>query len=94
MPGFVIAFVSLAALRSLGDALGGSIAGFERSVWLPGLALAGQASELLLTVGMAAVGLTVDLRQLRDVGWRPLAAGVLAAVLLAVTGLGLVSALL
>ncbi len=94
LPAFVIAFVSLAALRSLGDALGGSVPGFESRVWAPGLAIAGQASELLLTVGMAGVGLTVDLKQLRSVGWRPLAAGVLSAVLLAAVGLGLVSALL
>jgi uncharacterized membrane protein YadS len=43
---------------------------------------------------MAAVGLTVELRQMRSVGWRPVAAGVLSAALLAAIALVLVSALL
>ena len=55
-----------------------------QTIWTPGLPLGNQASELLLTVGMAAVGLTVELGGLRRVGWRPLAAGVLAAILMAV----------
>jgi uncharacterized integral membrane protein (TIGR00698 family) len=94
VPGFVIAFVLLAALRSLGDAVGASSPGFSAEVWLPGLAFANQASELLLTVGMAAVGLTVELGQLRRVGWRPLAVGVLAALLMATVSMSLVSVLL
>ncbi len=94
VPGFVIAFVGLAALRSLGDGLAGSASAFESQVWTPGLQVAGQVSELLLTIGMAAVGLTVEIGQLRRVGWRPLAAGLLSAVLLAAVSLTLVSALL
>ena len=93
VPGFVLAFIAMAALRSLGDALGATSPGFQSQAWTPGLAVAGQASELLLTIGMAAVGLTVEVRQLRRVGWRPFAAGVLSAVMLAAVGLGLVSAL-
>lgn len=92
VPGFVIAFVALAAVRTLGDALAGSTPGFDQGVWTSGLALAGQMSELLLTIGMAAVGLTVEIGQVRRVGWRPLAAGILAALLLALTGAVLVSA--
>jgi len=83
LPGFVIAFVGMAIVRTLGD-MGGNVSpDFARTVWTPALLLGNQASELLLTVGMAAVGLTVELRGLRRVGWRPLAAGVLAAILVA-----------
>lgn len=93
VPGFVIAFLALVVLRSLGDAWAGDAPALAARSWQPGLHLAGQASELLLTVGMAAVGLTVDLGQLRRVGWRPLVAGLLAAALLAAVAVGLVNGL-
>lgn len=93
VPGFVVAFVLLAGVRSLGDAFSGGMPGFAAQIWTPGLVMANQVSELLLTIGMAAVGLTVELRQLRSVGWRPLAAGVAAAVMVAVVSLSLVMAL-
>jgi uncharacterized membrane protein YadS len=93
VPGFVIAFVLMAVVRSLGDVFGGSITGFSTGVWEPGLQLANQASELLLTIGMAAVGLSVELRGLLQVGWRPLAAGLVAAVLTATVSAVLVTML-
>lgn len=94
VPGFVLAFICLAAVRSAGDALGDVIPGFDSRSWAWGLAIAAQSSELLLTIGMAAVGLSVDLHQMLRVGWRPLAAGAVAALLMAVAGLGLVAAFL
>ena len=93
VPGFVVAFLALAALRTLGDALSGTSPQFANQAWRPGLNIAGQLCELLLTTGMAAVGLTVELRDLRRVGWRPLAAGILAAALLASVSAALVAAL-
>ncbi len=92
VPGFVFAFLGLAALRSLGDLLGAPSQGFTEQVWKPALSLAAQLCELLLTVGMAGVGLNVELRDLRHVGWRPLAAGIVAALLLAMTSIALISA--
>lgn len=92
VPGFVIAFVLMAVLRTAGDFLGGDIPAFT-AAWNPGLDLANHASELLLTIGMAAVGLTVELRGLRQVGWQPLGAGLLAAVMTAGVSLTLVTLL-
>lgn len=94
VPGFVVAFVAMAALRTVGDAVGGANPGFSAGLWTPALALANQVSELLLTVGMAGVGLTVELGQMRRVGWRPLATGVLAAIMMAAVSLSLIYALL
>ena len=84
LPGFVIAFVCMAVVRTLGDLASPAWPDFGRILWEPVLPLANQLSELLLTVGMAAVGLTVELSGLRRVGPRPLAAGVLAAGTMAV----------
>jgi len=93
VPRFVVAFVALAALRSLGDMAAGEMPAFSQATWQSGLLLAGQASELLLTIGMAAVGLTVTLGQMRRVGWRVLGAGACAAGLLAIVALLLVATL-
>ncbi len=84
LPAFVIAFVGMAVVRTLGDLASPALPDFGRMLWAPGLLLANQMSELLLTVGMAAVGLTVELGGIRRVGPRPLAAGVLAAAIMAV----------
>ncbi len=89
LPGFVLAFVLMAVLRTIGDAISHGQPGFDLRIWQPGLSLAGRSSELLLTVGMAAVGLTVDLGGMRRVGWRPLVAGVLAAATVAVVCISL-----
>lgn len=83
LPGFIVGFLCMAALRTAGDVFGSSSPDFAAAIWTPGLLLANQASEILLTVGMAAVGLTVELSGIRRLGWRPLAAGVLAAALMA-----------
>jgi uncharacterized membrane protein YadS len=93
LPGFVIAFVGMAVVRTLGDLASPSLPDFGRMLWAPGLLLANQLSELLLTVGMAAVGLTVELSGIRRVGPRPLAAGVLAAAIMAVVCVLLLKAL-
>ncbi|HCE39657.1 MAG: YeiH family putative sulfate export transporter [Alcanivorax sp.] len=56
-------------------------------------ALAG-ADDLLLTLAMAALGLSTHLGLLRQAGWRPLALGALLwALLLAVAGAALISGL-
>jgi uncharacterized integral membrane protein (TIGR00698 family) len=73
VPLFVIAFLILVVLRTIGDAYftGTSTAG----EWSALVNAGSGASQLLLTCGMTAVGLSVSFTQMRSVGWRPLAAG-------------------
>lgn len=47
-----------------------------------------QAAVVLLTVALAALGLDLDLRKLRNRGWRPLLLGAVASVFIAVVTLG------
>lgn len=81
LPWFVLAFIALAGVRTVGD------------LWLAGpawrgfLRVAQEASEMLLLCGMAAVGLGITLAHLRAAGWRPLAVAFLAAVATGVTAL-------
>jgi uncharacterized membrane protein YadS len=74
-PLFVVGFLALAALRSLGVLTEEVADGF------------GTASTLLITVAIAAVGLSTRVRELRGVGVRPFVVGLGAAVVLAVVGL-------
>jgi uncharacterized membrane protein YadS len=74
MPPFLVAFVLLAFVRTAGDALFAGTARAES--WSHAVAAALTASDLLLVVGMTAVGLGVALRDLRGLGWRAIAAAV------------------
>jgi uncharacterized integral membrane protein (TIGR00698 family) len=75
VPLFVLAFIGFIVLRTAGDAL------FHGTAW-PALINTGyQGSDLFLTCGMTAVGLSVSFTDMWRIGWRPLAAGFLLASL-------------
>jgi uncharacterized membrane protein YadS len=83
LPWFVIVFIALVFVRTLGDVW------VDGPAWQRTLALAQQASELLLLCGMAAVGLGITFVHLREAGWRPLAVAFLAASATGLTALAL-----
>lgn len=92
-PGFVIAFVILVIVRTLGDhAFAGSAAAHD--TWVKIVSAAQKSSELLLVCGMTAVGLSVSLSQMRHLGWRPVCAAFLIAAAAAVCSLALATVLL
>jgi len=89
VPFFVVAFVAFIVLRTAGDALFGSAA-----LW-PRLVHTGfDASDLFLTCGMTAVGLSVSFTDMWRIGWRPLAAGFMVATLVGSCSLLLTSGML
>ena len=77
MPPFLVAFVMLAFVRTVGDARFAGTAHAE--TWSRAVAAALTTSDLLLVVGMTAVGLGVSLRDLRGLGWRAIAAAATVA---------------
>jgi len=83
LPWFVIAFILLVGVRTMGDAW------VDGPAWRNLLAFAWQASEMLLLCGMAAVGLGITLTHLREAGWRPLAVAFLATSATGATALAL-----
>ena len=90
VPWFVIAFVLLAGVRSLGD-LGDRPFGFlAPETWSAFLAGSQQLSMICLTLAMASVGLGTSVAQLRDLGWKPLFTGLVAAVLVGAVSAGLI----
>ncbi len=86
VPVFVLCFLGLVILRTLGD----QYAGAWMSDWQRLLGYAQVASEWLLLVGMAAVGLGVTFAHLREAGWRPILLSFVAAILTGAVALALV----
>jgi uncharacterized integral membrane protein (TIGR00698 family) len=90
VPMFVLGFVACIVVRTAGDALlpaGGAL-------W-PALIHTGYtASDLFLTCGMTAVGLSVSFTDMWRIGWRPLAAGFAVATLVGGCSLALTSGML
>jgi uncharacterized integral membrane protein (TIGR00698 family) len=89
LPLFVLFFVVFVLLRTAGD----HFAGPYMPVWQSVLAFAQAASEWLLLIGMAAVGLGVTFTHLREAGWRPIVLSLLAALATGATALGMVQLL-
>ena len=76
VPLFVLAFIGFIVLRTAGDAL------FHDGASWHSLVNGGYtASDLFLTCGMTAVGLSVSFTDMWRIGWRPLAAGFVVATL-------------
>lgn len=102
LPAFVIGFLAMAALRSIGDAgvttTGAGAAGRAFGIWTApewsalwkGLNMLG--TQYFLGMAMAGVGLSSHLGVFRSVGWKPLYVGLVSA--LSVGAAGLVMALL
>jgi uncharacterized integral membrane protein (TIGR00698 family) len=84
VPLFVLAFVGLSLLRTLGDLMApeGTLLSPER--WKLALGLSGEIATACLIVAMAAVGLGTSLTRLRGLGLRPLGAGLAVAALVGV----------
>ena len=90
VPLFVVAFIGFIVVRTAGDAL----ADPHGALW-PALVNTGySASDLFLTCGMTAVGLSVSFTDMWRIGWRPLAAGLIVATLVGGCSLLLTGALL
>ncbi len=85
VPAFVLSFIGLVIVRTVGDSLAG-----DAAAWQSLLAWAQRASEWLLLIGMAAVGLGVTFAHLREAGWRPILLSFLAAALTGATALLLI----
>ena len=93
VPLFVVGFLALAAVRSLGDLGARPFLVLDRASWQRFLAGADTASGWCLTTAMAGVGLGTGLAKLRGLGWRPLCVGLAAAALVGGVSVGLITLL-
>lgn len=93
-PLFVLGFVAMAVLRSIGDAMlpGGAALGlWDAAAWRRVTTEIGEVwgSRYLLGTAMASVGLGTSFSVFRGVGLKPFAVGFVGAILVGVVGLSL-----
>lgn len=85
IPLFIVGFVCMALVRSVGDMGNRPFGLLEPDTWKMVLTQTGTLSTACLTLAMAAVGLGTDFREFRRLGWRPLFVGMCAALSVGVT---------
>ena len=94
-PVFIIGFIVMAAVRSIGDAAvdgGGSAFGlWDATAWDDITHWVRTVAEYTLATAMAAVGLGTSLAQLKGLGLKPFVVGIAAAASVGVVSVGLVS---
>jgi uncharacterized integral membrane protein (TIGR00698 family) len=90
VPMFVLAFIGFIVVRTAGD----SLLSAHPLQWQAVINTGYTASDLFLTCGMTAVGLSVAFTDMWRIGWRPLAAGFAVASLVGACSLTLTLALL
>jgi len=87
-PMFILAFVGMAAVRSMGDAgpRGGGLAFgvWPKAEWSAAVAWVGNAAGYVLAMAMAGVGLGTRLKTLKGLGITPFYVGLFASVVVGV----------
>jgi len=87
---FVLAFLGCIVVRTAGD----SLLAAHGALWQAVINTGFTASDLFLTCGMTAVGLSVAFNDMWRIGWRPLVAGFAVASLVGACSLTLTLTLL
>ena len=94
IPLFVIGFAIMSLIRTVGDLNPEQAFGFlDPATWTSIVGHVKEAAELCLAVAMAAVGLGTSIKGLKDIGLKPLGAGLVAAVLVGGVSILLISLL-
>jgi uncharacterized integral membrane protein (TIGR00698 family) len=94
VPAFILGFLVMAVVRTLGDAtlasLGAAFALIPEASWQQLTTVLGSSlAGWLLTAAMASVGLSTNLGMFRQLGLRPLWVGAIVAIGVGALGLGL-----
>lgn len=81
VPMFLIGFIALAVIRSIGDMGENPFGLLQTETWIAFISFSSSASIFLLTTAIAAVGLGTNVTKLKVLGWEPLFIGFSAAIL-------------
>ena len=88
LPLFVVGFLALAAIRSIGDvgiSMGGTAFGlWNGSAWKGIHGTVQGWAEILMVVALSGVGLSTDLRSLKGLGIKPFIVGLAAALVVGI----------
>jgi uncharacterized integral membrane protein (TIGR00698 family) len=90
VPLFVLGFVAMTALRTVGDLSDRPFGVLSPESWHALITLTTDVASLCLATAMAAIGLGTSITKLRGLGARPLGIGLVAALLVGALGFALI----
>ena len=85
-PYFVLGFIGMIIVRNLGDQFF-SIEGDHFHVWSQFIEYLKILATVFLTMAMAAVGISINLSELKSMGYKPFVVGLIAAVTVGIISL-------
>ena len=83
-PYFVLGFVGMIILRNLGDEI---FVNNNKDNWIEIINFIKILSKIFLTMAMAAVGISINLSELKSMGYKPFIVGLIAAVTVGIISL-------
>jgi uncharacterized membrane protein YadS len=72
-PYFVLGFVGMIIIRNIGDEIY-----LSNSNWIGSIEIIKLFSKIFLTMAMAAIGLSTNLKEIKDMGYKPFVVGFIA----------------
>ncbi len=85
-PYFVLGFIGMIILRNLGDQFF-TIGNNNHQIWIDLIEYLKTLATVFLTMAMAAVGISINLSELKSMGYKPFIVGLIAAVTVGIISL-------
>jgi uncharacterized membrane protein YadS len=78
-PYFVLGFIGMIVVRNIGDQVI-QVQNYNGEVWNMIISNTQDLAKICLTMAMAAVGMSTNLGELREMGYKPFVVGLIAAI--------------
>ena len=85
-PYFVLGFIGMIIVRNLGDQLF-PLGNSNHEIWIRTIGYLKTLATIFLTMAMAAVGISINLGELKSMGYKPFVVGLIAAVTVGIISL-------
>ena len=85
-PYFVLGFIGMIIVRNLGDQLF-PLSSDKHEMWINLIGYLKTLATVFLTMAMAAVGISINLGELKSMGYKPFVVGLIAAVIVGIISL-------
>ena len=79
-PYFVLGFIGMIIFRNIGDQIFSSNENVNYEIWQHLIIIIKKLATVFLTMAMAAIGLSINLNELRSMGYKPFIVGFISAV--------------
>jgi uncharacterized membrane protein YadS len=78
-PYFVLGFIAMILIRNIGDEVI-QVQGYDEKTWNIFISYTRDIAKICLTMAMAAVGMSTNLSELKEMGYKPFVVGLIAAI--------------